>query len=95
MRTVTRLDIIIGELWLSRLRDLLDRADLGYSVMPVLIGHGEQGDRHQLDIASAGSVYLVATGDEATIRGLFDELTPLLKDAGGQAWLLSVDELSA
>ena len=68
MHAVKRLELFISEGWLATARQLLDKAGHGYSVLPVLLGHGGRGDRRLGDISGDGNVCLVAAMSEAEVE---------------------------
>lgn len=83
MHAVKRLELFISEPWLSTATQLLDEAGHGYSVLPVLLGHGGRGDRRLGDISGDGNVCVVVAMPEAEVEPLIEPLKELLLNAGG------------
>lgn len=83
MHAVKRLELFISEGWLSSAKKLLEKAGHGYSVLPVLLGHGGRGDRRLGDISGDGNVCLIAAMSESEVEALVEPLKELLLNAGG------------
>ena len=87
MRPGQRLEVVINEAWLPRLQEILNNGELGFSVLPVLFGHGGRGDRFQNDIAGDSNVYVLCSGTKEQLEPHIPAVTDVLRLAGGHAIL--------
>lgn len=96
MHAVTRMEIMSDAVELGKITTVLNAADrVTYSILRQVSSHGVHGESVEDSFISSENVYIIAFCPPPQVKGLLEEIRPILNKFGGACFISDAMEVKS